>query len=270
VVAPAKTGKTKPPIPHISAGGYVAEVEAPKPPARTPFWKKKVFQIGLLAAVLVLGGVGYFLSTRPPPPPPPVAVKPKPAAPAAAAAPAAGTPAAAAPAAANVPAAVANKPAVPPTPGLSETQNAIAHAPVNAINKANDVVAKRVGSGQGRDAVGAITDGEPATSPADKPARPAVTQTVTTTTTIAPGVTATNDNVSAAAEASAAFRSFVANAKIGGVFQGNPPRLLINGRTVRGGDTVDNGLAVTFDSIDSEKKLILFKDKAGAVVTRRY
>jgi hypothetical protein len=83
-------------------------------------------------------------------------------------------------------------------------------------------------------------------------------------------VTATNDNVSAAAEASPAFRSFVANAKIGGVFQGNPPRLLINGRTVRGGDTVDNSLSITFDSVDSDKKMILFKDKAGAVVTRRY
>jgi hypothetical protein len=260
VVAPPKTGKTMPPIPHIAVSGEVAEVEVPKPRERIPFWKKTIVQIGALAALLIVGGVGYFLSSRPPPPPP-VVVKPKPAAPT--------TPAAAATTPANA-AVVANKPAVQPTPGLSETQNAIAHAPVNAINKANDVIAKRVGSGQGRDAVGAITDGDAAVSPGDKPAKPAGPQTFATSTAIAPGVSATNDNVSAAAEASPAFRSFVANAKIGGVFQGNPPRLLINGRTVRGGDTVDNGLSITFDSVDSDKKMILFKDKAGAVVTRRY
>jgi hypothetical protein len=83
------------------------------------------------------------------------------------------------------------------------------------------------------------------------------------------GITATTE-VEVAAEASAAFRSFVANAKIGGVFQGNPPRALVNGRTTRAGETVDGGLGIMFDGIDAERKLIIFKDKSGATVARKY
>ncbi len=266
VVAPPKSGKTMPPIPHIAATEEPVIPEENVPEKKVPLWKKKVFQSAVIA-VLLLGGVAYWfmpatsgtlrdkmlLKTEPP----------KPGAPAANAAKPAGAAVTPAPE-------LANKPAQP-TPGLSETQNAIAHAPVNAVNKAKDVITKREGSGQGRAAVGAITDGDsPAT---DKPAaaKPAAPQTVATSSTIAPGVSATNDNISAAAEASPAFRSFVANAKITGVFPtANPPRVLINGRTVRGGDVVDSALAITFDSLDPEKKLILFKDKAGAVVTRRY
>ena len=242
--------------------GEVPE-QAPLPPlVRIPIWKKRNVQIGGLAAVLLLGVGGFFALRKPPLPPPPAAAKPKP--PATPAAKAAVPPAATAPATANVPA--------QPSPGLSETQDAIAHAPVNAINKAKDVVGKRVGGGQGRDAVGAITDADQPASPVDKPAvaAPAAPQTIAGSRAIAPGVSATNDNVSAAAEASPAFRSFVANAKISGVFQGAPPRVMINGHLARAGDLVDSALGITFDSIDPDKKLILFKDKAGAVVTRRY
>lgn len=230
------------------------------PAQKAPVWKTKKFQIGALAAVLVLGGAFFaFKKLTAPPPPPPVVVKPKPAA----------APAATAPKAAAPSPALANKPAqAQPTPGLSETQNAIAHAPVNAINKAKDVVGQREGSGQGRDAVGAITDGETPAAPAVKSA--AAPQPVATSSTIAPGVSATNDDVLAAAEASPAFRTFVANARISGVFQGNPARVMLNGRLARAGDVVDSGLGITFDSVDSDKKLILFKDKSGAVVTRRY
>jgi hypothetical protein len=79
----------------------------------------------------------------------------------------------------------------------------------------------------------------------------------------------TNDDV-AATNASPAFSSWVANAKIGGVFQGASPRVLINGRTVRVGTTVDDGLGIVFDSVDVENKNIIFKDGSGAVVTRHY
>ena len=95
---------------------------------------------------------------------------------------------------------------------------------------------------------------------------------VTTSTSIAPGISATNADVGvgAGAEASPAFRSYVANAKVSGVFQGSPPRIMLNGRLVRGGEVIDGGLNITFDSIDADKKLLLFKDKSGATVTRRY
>ncbi len=257
VVAPPSTGKTTPPIPHIRAKEEVAVPEPTPLPRKPPLWKSKTLLIATAGVVVVIAAAsGWFFFLRPAPPPPPPAKRP--------AAPmvAAPVPKPAAPAAA-----LADKPAQS-TPGLSETQNAIAHAPVNAINKARDVIAKREASGQGRDAINAIMDSDAPTAPGAKPA--AAPQNFQTSTSIAPGVSATNDNVTAAAEASPAFRSFVANAKINGVFQGSPPRVMLNGRLTRAGDLVEATLGVVFDSIDPDKKLILFKDKAGATVTRRY
>jgi predicted component of type VI protein secretion system len=270
VVAPPATGKTTPPIPHISVATEQPDAEAPAVVGKAPIWKKKTFQLGALAALVVLGG-GYFAFRKftATPPPPPVVVKPK----LATAAPA--KPPAASPAPVAPEPALADKPAQP-GPALSETQSAIAHAPVNAVNKANSVIAKREASGQSRDAVGAIVDGE---EPADKsPVKPAAAakpapNTTPASTTIAPGISATTSDVTAASEASPAFRSFVANAKIAGVFQGDPPKpaaIMLNGRLARAGEVVDPGLGVTFDSVEPEKKLIIFKDKAGATVTRRY
>jgi len=254
-----------PPIPHIAVTGEVAEQERPAVPAAVPIWKKPAVQIGALAAVLVLGaglyfGVPLYKKLTAPPPPPPVVAKPKPAAPA---------PATVAnlPAVANKPAAPPPAPAAAPGPALSDTQAAIAHAPLNAINKAKDVIAKREGSGQGRDAVGAITDGD-TPPPAGKPA-PKVSEGASN---IAPGISATNGNVESVADASVAFRTFIANAKITGVVaqQGRTPLMVINNRLTRAGDTVDAALAITFEGLDFDRKLIIFKDKTGAVVTRRY
>jgi hypothetical protein len=252
VVAPPKTGKTTPPIPHISA-----HTEPPMPAsvvfAKAPWWKKKIFLIGGGAAALTFLAAGSWFVFRPKPPPPlpPKANKVAVAAPA---------PPAASPAAV--------KSAAPTGPALSETESAIAHAPVNAINKAKDVAAKRVGSGQGRDAIGEITDED---TPAAKSAAKAPAPPVATSSTIAPGISATNGDITAAAEASPAFRLFVANAKINGVFPtATPPRIMLNGRLVRGGDMVESTLAITFDSVDAEKKLLIFKDKSGATVSHRY
>ena len=74
----------------------------------------------------------------------------------------------------------------------------------------------------------------------------------------------------AAPKASAAFKRFVADARITGVFQGTPPRALINGRMIRAGEVVDQTLGVVFDSIDAEMKTITFKDRTGTTATRRY
>jgi hypothetical protein len=92
-------------------------------------------------------------------------------------------------------------------------------------------------------------------------------------TPIAPGVTA---NIAAPAvsvhDASPEFRAFVANAKITGVFQGEGGRgrAFINGRITRTGDMVDFSLGIMFDSIDPERKMIIFKDRTGAIATRKY
>lgn len=81
---------------------------------------------------------------------------------------------------------------------------------------------------------------------------------------------ATTDEVVAAPQASAAFKRFVADARIAGVFQGSIPRAHINGRVVRVGEIIDKTLGIIFVGIDAEKKIILFKDTSGATASRRY
>lgn len=114
---------------------------------------------------------------------------------------------------------------------------------------------------------------EPVESIQPRPAKPRSKSgvTVTTATTdLAPGVTVTTESVQAEIEASQAFRTFVADAKISGVFQGTPPRAFINGRLIRVGETVDPSLGITFESVDPKAKSIVFKDSTGATVARRY
>ena len=114
---------------------------------------------------------------------------------------------------------------------------------------------------------------EPAEPVRTRPAKPRSKSgvTVTTATTdLAPGVTVTTESVQAEIEASQAFRTFVADAKISGVFQGTPPRAFINGRLIRVGETVDPSLGITFESVDPKAKSIVFKDSTGATVARRY
>jgi hypothetical protein len=221
----------------------VAVAEAPAVEAKPANSKKKLIMIGGIAAVLVLGG-GFFAFTKfmgqpePAPTPPPVAKK--------------------APAAA---------PADPAQPTPSDTLNAAAKAPVNAVNKAQQVVATRDASEQAKaDSILDPAAQKVATEPA---AKAPATQKEITTTTLGGGVTATTQ-LEVAAEATPAFRAFVANAKVSGVFQGNPPRAFINGKLTRAGETVDAGLGITFDSIDAERKLMVFKDRTGASVARKY
>lgn len=73
--------------------------------------------------------------------------------------------------------------------------------------------------------------------------------------------------------ASAAFRSFVAGAKIGGVrANAMPPTAIINNNLVRLGHPVDNGLGltITITAANSDKHELTFVDGSGASVVRRY
>ena len=87
------------------------------------------------------------------------------------------------------------------------------------------------------------------------------------------GVSATAA-IEVANEASAAFRAFVANAKIPSVIGGTPggpaAKATINGRVVRAGDSVDAGLGIVLESINIEERQMVFRDKSGAIVVRRY
>ena len=92
----------------------------------------------------------------------------------------------------------------------------------------------------------------------------------TATVELTPGVMATTESIKAVPNATSAFRTFVASAKISGVYQGTPPRAFINGRLFRTGELVDDTLEIYFDSVDVDSRSIIFKDSSGATVSRRY
>lgn len=261
VVAPAaKSGRTAPPIPHVLVKAEVAEPEAPlRLPLGGKAKAKRGKRLAILGgvAVVVLGTAGFFaykiyLGAEPPPPPP---ITKKKAAPAAAPA-----PAAAATAAAAAPA-DPNKPAVGgPTP--SETLNNLARAPAQIINNAKTTINN---AAQGRQAsIEEVAASDPA-SQAPKAAAPA-TNTATAVRGLSPGIGATTE-VQAGAEATVAFRAYVANVKIGGVVV---TRAIINNKLTRAGETVDNQLGITFEGYDPDTKLLTFRDRSGATVSRKY
>ncbi len=234
--------------PPLERPAPAAVPKLPPPPAAA--MKKRLSLIGGLAAVLLLGGAGYFgwqmYGDRSPAPMP-------------------------APA----------RPAAKPAPTPSETLNQLASMPGAMINKAQEVISSRREREQDR--IDAVVEGDDPserrfldTPPPGQLGRPpsvppASQQTVTRAEAqIAPGVRGTTLEVVAAADASPAFRAFVGAMSINGVFQGSPPRALINGRTFRAGDTVDSAQGIIFDSADPATKTITFRDRAGATVSRKY
>ena len=249
---PGAAPKGPAPVPHVDVKREVPETD--KPVLVKPVHKKRgVPRVALFAgvgALVLVGGFAAWTFLGSTPEPEPLPGKSSPPAATAAAAPAASQPG--------------------PTP--SATLNAAAKAPKEAIDKAQNAIDARKASGQSD--VEPILDDEVADRPATQ--QPAITRggapvatKSTAITSVAPGVSATTE-LEAAPEASAEFRSFVANAKISGVFQGTPPRMFINGRLARAGEKVDEGLGIIFETIDVPKKLVIFKDESGAIVTRKY
>lgn len=66
------------------------------------------------------------------------------------------------------------------------------------------------------------------------------------------------------------FLYWVVGLNISGVFQSAPHRIMLNNRTVIEGQEVNITLGIVFDRLDLDQKLIVFKDKTGALVTRSY
>lgn len=71
-------------------------------------------------------------------------------------------------------------------------------------------------------------------------------------------------------EPSPAFRAYVVNLKVSGVFQGESARAMFNGKLYRLGEVVDSKLGIVFARIDPETKHLIFEDSKGAVMMRRY
>jgi hypothetical protein len=150
--------------------------------------------------------------------------------------------------------------------------NTLAHAPANAINKAKEALATRDASGQAELDPGLTGDEVAAESAAALPdAIPSASgmRSSSAVTNVAPGLAATTE-LSAVAEASPAFLSFVATMKISSVSWSMPARAFINGRLFRSGELVDAGLGITFEGVDPATRQLIFKDREGATVGRRY
>ena len=63
---------------------------------------------------------------------------------------------------------------------------------------------------------------------------------------------------------------WVSSAVISGVREGSRPRAFINSILVEQGDSVNAQFGITFDRVDAERNLVIFKDRTGAVVGKRY
>jgi len=84
------------------------------------------------------------------------------------------------------------------------------------------------------------------------------------------GIVISNASAEGTPAAGANFLYWVVNLNISGVFQNSPHRILLDKRLVYEGQEVNAVLGVTFDHLELEKKLIVFRDKTGALVTRSY
>lgn len=233
MVAPPPTGKATPPVPHVAVNAEAAEPEkpVPAPPPKRRRGRSRRLAILSGVAVLVLGGGGFFAFRMLTEEPPPPPPKAKAKAPA---------------------------PSTPQT-----TAEKLAQTPKNAINKAQEVVTTK------REGTQATTEVLASDSPAAKAANQPAPKAATTMTSVAPGVSAST-KIEAAPEASPAFRSFIASVRVSGVFQGTPARAVINGKLTQQGDTVDSLLGITFEGVDTERRMLVFKDKSGATASRKY
>lgn len=84
------------------------------------------------------------------------------------------------------------------------------------------------------------------------------------------GIVLTNCSPAGTAPASAPFMYWVAGLNISGVSNSSPARFLMNNKLVREGDEVNKQLSIFFDHLEAPAKLIYFRDKDGAMVSRSY
>jgi hypothetical protein len=136
------------------------------------------------------------------------------------------------------------------------------NADAEAARAAEEANAKRIADKARADAAANEAQVTPTPTPS--------VESVMAVTSLTTDVKVNSTRLDAALAASPDFRAFVANASIGGVFQGKPSRALVNGVIVREGQVVDTGLAITFERIDATSKMIYFRDASGAEVSKNY
>ncbi|HEY8933009.1 MAG TPA: hypothetical protein VIM44_06840 [Rariglobus sp.] len=81
----------------------------------------------------------------------------------------------------------------------------------------------------------------------------------------------TNTNpVPAVPVVSPQFRAWVESVRVTGVITGTSPKAIINGRLVRPGDMIDATESITLDTINAEQKLLVFRSRTGATLSKPY
>ena len=164
---------------------------------------------------------------------------------------------------AATPVPVAPATAAPSAPKLVDKPTSSAG---QAIAKARDLVAAREKQ-EKEQGVTALLE-EPAATDAAK--------TTPTSSTVAPAVTSPESTIPAVAQpvppppASEACKQFVVNVRVNGVFQGENPRAMLNGKMYHPGDIVEPKLGISLLKIEVEAKQIIFGDANGAIVPRHY
>lgn len=221
-----------PPPPQVATGDAAAPAT---PPVADGGKKKKLMLVG--GAAVVLAGLGFgvmsFLAS-PAPEPPPVRKAAVPAAPA------------------------AQPPAAPDSTGpIGTTKQMIAQAQTAHADPTSEAAGASPPAAPGNGGEPAAAAPTAANSPAAAPAAGA----------IAPAVIAPVP--SAPPPASAAFKAWVQNLKISGVRGGANPRVFIERTAYGPGDLVNPQLGISFESYNVETRMLLFRDKSGAVVERR-
>jgi hypothetical protein len=109
-------------------------------------------------------------------------------------------------------------------------------------------------------------ESEPQTSPTEiTPQAPAAPVIPSALAEPPPSATVANE---AAAEPSAAFRTYVSGLKILGVRAGANPRVLIDRSSYNVGATINEDLGVVFVGYDAAQRTIRFKDASGAIIDR--
>lgn len=168
------------------------------------------------------------------------------------------------------------EPAQAPIP-LPGSQTKLVEKPKSSAGKdiaqARDAVAAVEQRERTSGTTGLLNEPAPPTAAATAPVVPASQQNILTPNT--PPRTPVVEEVAAAqtepaVPASSAFRKYVETLRVNGVFQGENPRAMLNGRMYNLGAEVDPKLAITLFKIEPEAKLLIFRDDTGAILSRRY
>jgi hypothetical protein len=220
------------------------------------------------AATLVLSAAGFLVweiyFSAPPAPPAVVTTASNKPAPPATTSTSSATVAPPVPVAAIASASASTPPAATPATGAAATQalsqaaQNLAAQPGQAVNNVQAAIAARRTSEQER--INAMAEGR---DPSEKPVPPPESAPPTPAPVAAPAPVAPVASIS--------FRAWTDSIKISAVnVSATRTIAIINGRAAKPGDVIDATQGIVFESVDTAKGAIVFRDRTGATVLKKY